>query len=216
MSIPYPITRVERIEGRIRHWLREHGQDVFRDYDDVRLSLCWEPPFFLCVGEESLDPYWHDQTARGVLRVLCEHGESNLSIASFLDKLTDAAALYGCSTVYGETGERFKAYVDSYWQYLDKRHLRLDLLEAPWSGDFGLLVRKTQDAINQGLLYIHRDSETSQDLQSFTMMDLENGAEKFYRLKALGFAVGSFEKFMPRRLTFKPSKDFFGSTSWTK
>lgn len=194
----YQVLRLEKSKDRVRHWLKDAGEDSFRDYFDVRAAVVW-PGFYCILGEEAYDEHYFDQSAPGILRLLDEYQEPTLSVTDFLDRLTDATLLYGASVCYGETADRFNAYVDSFWGYLDKRRLRLDLLEPPYSDNFALLMSKVQDAVNNGLLRVEKTSETSQELQSLSTADFQDATDKFPKLRALGFAVAGFEKYGSRR-----------------
>lgn len=211
MSKFYPIIRLERSDGKVRHVLREAGGEDSRDYFDVRCAVVWRPLFCIILGEEAYDKHYFDQQAPGILRLLDEYQEPGLSINSFLDRLSDSMILHGALAAYGETGDKDKAFVDAWWAYCDKRRLRLDLLQAPFADNFNLLSAKVQDSINSGLLRLERTSDTAQDLQGFATADLQDAPDsKFFKLKALGFAVSSFEKFPSRRPILTLGREFYG------
>lgn len=198
------------------------GAEVWSFYNIVG-GFVWEPtPYYIMLGEEVNDRYSAFPDARGVLRVLDEHENEEWSLNGFLSRMTDFLSLTQADTLYSDCGEKNKDRLDLFYQFTDKLHLtHLRVIHAPFSESFRLSMSITQDWITEGLLRIPRETLLWNQLEVFNPKELESAPEKrFYRLRALSFAVCGLQKYgkpavldisnLTQKLGGPPSQDWMG------
>lgn len=190
----YEIISAEQLKGKIRHTVKNRDKHQEIDYFDVRMGLCWDPPFAIICAEEWFDRLHRPARGQGLLRVLDELKGSVLDLWEFFDRVSDATTLLLVSDIYTDLTDT--AFTEVFQDWSDRRSLHASLVSAPYVDrvEAGLSLVKGWD--RAGLLELGSATTAYGELKALTEDGLDDPGGP---LTALRYVIGSFQKFPPLR-----------------
>jgi hypothetical protein len=182
-----------------------------RKYAAVRGGISWPlisenlPGYFCIYGEEQNEArrFKGQENIRGRLCFLCEYEapDINTSLTNFFTRLTDAIALYLCSTLYTVMedfrGESFREYAEMFQTFAYNKETIVRLEEAPWQDRPDLGVCQIQSWRDKGLLDIPEESLICAQLRTLQASTVKTIPGMLNAVNALRFLVCGFEKDKP-------------------
>jgi len=211
---PYIVTKAERADdGMITHTIITKADDKVLYYHDVRAGLSWPteaaPGYYCILGEKFSETYrFEGMNRRGELRLLVEREFDGISLNDLFAQLTDDTSILECRSIYTDTEEPFEGHVETFWEFVQKKGVKVgSLTQAPFVDNFLLGISWIQDWVKGGLLSIPETSVAYSQLKTISKPDLaESPEEKFPAINALRFVVGSFQKYRPGQTKFTPNR----------
>ena len=144
----YLVTKFEFKDGLIFHEVRtEDGKTKTITYNAIRAGLSWatseNPKSYYCIlGDQTRGTQFQGVAQPPAkLKFLEEKEINSLFLDELFQSITDACALYGCSTIYADLSDDFQDNADFFRKWAFEKELHYgNLQEAPFSSNFLLRV----------------------------------------------------------------------------
>lgn len=189
--------------------IHELADGKTKQYMAVRGGINWPlihvnlPAYFCIYGEEYSDAlrFAPPENRRGRLVFLCEYEAPEIytGLQTFFTKLTDATALYDCSTLYTVTEtshtEDYRGYAEAFQRFVSEKKAKGHLEEAPWHERPDLGIHHIMAWNAKGRLDIPEDSLIRAQLQTLQALQVKDVPETLSAVNALRFMVCGFEKY---------------------
>ena len=199
----YFVTKVEFKDGLIFHEVRtEDGKTKNIAYNAIRAGLSWptadNPKSYYCIlGDQYRGTQYQGVVQPAKLKFLEEKEIPSLFLDELFNSITDACALFGCSTIYTNLSDDFQDNADFFREWAFEKEIQHGHLEeAPFASNFPLGLSIIRDWQKNGYLEISKDSIVRSQLKPISSSDLGPGLETMsHAINGLRYCIGGFFKY---------------------
>jgi len=205
----YLVTNHEMKDGLIFHEVRtEDGKTKTIAYNAIRAGLSWptaeNPKSYYCIlGDQTRGTQFQGVAQpQAKLKFLEEKEINSLFLDELFQSLTDACALFGCSTIYTDLSDDFQDNADFFHEWAFKKEIQYGHLEvAAFLRNFPLGLSIIRDWQKNGYLEIPKDSIVRNQLKPITSSDLGPELERMsHAINGVRYCTASFFKYQPSSL----------------
>ena len=195
-------------DGLIFHKITdEDGKTQTVAYNAIRAGLSWpttdNPKSYYCIlGDRNTGTKYQGVMQPAKLKFLEEKEINSLFLDELFQSVTDACALFGCSTIYTDLSDDFQDNADFFHDWSFEKKLEYGHLEmAPFVNNFPLGLSIIRDWQKNGYLEIPKDSIVRSQLKPISASDLGLDLEKqSHAITGVKYCVAGFYKHRPSNL----------------
>ena len=182
----YLVTKFEFKDGLVFHEVRtEDGKTKSVAWNSIRAGLSWptaeNPKSYYCIlGDQTRGTQFQGVAQPPAkLKFLEEKEFNSLFLDELFQSVTDACALFGCSTIYADLSVDFQDNADFFREWAFEKEIQHGHLEeAPFSSNFPLGLSIIREWGKKKYLEIPKDSIVRAQLKPISSSDLGTELEK--------------------------------------